>query len=174
MPPRSSVERTPGAEALVRARMRDGATIDEITDTLAATLPDADISRSAVGRYTKAQRELLSALERTDILCDVIGRMLTQRPAGAAGPSAAARAEALRTVIFDRQIEGGSEMGPGDILQLERARHLVEQTFALERRNAGLADGPGEAAAPARQPLSRDAEAAIRAQMERAAEPPAP
>lgn len=168
MPRRSSIEQTPGAEVLVRDRMRDGATVDEITDTLAAALPEAGISRSAVGRYTQAQRALLAAAERTDLLCDVIERALPRR-ADESGQRAMVRAEAMRTVIFDRQIEGGADLSPREVQELERARKLVEETFALERRNAGVGEAPAGTEAAERQPLSRDAEAAIRAQMEGAA-----
>ena len=154
-----------------------GATIDEIADDINAALERGGrperVSRSAVGRATKAREGLLAAKRRQDALLEALRRH------GPASDAMEGRLELIRTLLFDsasQALDADAPMEPAAVkdlasalLNVEKAGHLNDKRIAeAEARAKAEAGARGEKAAR-RQGLSADGAAAIRAAIEGAA-----
>ena len=155
-----------------------GATIDEITDDINAALERGGrperVSRSAVGRATKAREGLLAAKRQQDVLLEAL------RKDGPPSDAMEGRLELIRTLLFKSASQALADpdapMEPADVkhlaaalLNVEKAGHLNDQRIAeAEARARAQAGTRGEKAAR-RQGLSAQGAAAIRAAIEGAA-----
>ena len=93
---RSTIARLPKELAdLCHRLIREGRTIHEITDAL-NTL-DAEVSKSAVGRYVKSAREQMERYREAQV---VAGQWVTQLNENPAGDVSALLAEMLKVVAF--------------------------------------------------------------------------
>jgi len=137
----SSIRRLPKElHELCMRLIRDGATIWEITDKLNEL--DADVSKSAVGRYVKSAREQMARYREAQ---EVAGQWVAQLGENPTGDVGSLLAEMLKTVAFqtlgsmgDAQ-SGESEAKPPkamDIMLLAKAIRDLEATSkaSIERR----------------------------------------
>ncbi|WP_430391082.1 phage protein Gp27 family protein [Dyella sp. 20L07] len=145
MPRRSTIEQLPRELADVCHRLiREGRTIHEITDALNQL--EAEVSKSAVGRYVKGAREQMRQYREAQ---EVAGQWVTQLNENPAGDVSALLAEMLKTVAFQTiaNLGDGSDAPVGkdgkpkapkamDVMLLAKAiRDLEASTKAsLERR----------------------------------------
>jgi hypothetical protein len=105
---RSSVEQLPKELAdLCHRLIREGRTIHEITDALNDL--DAEVSKSAVGRYVKSAREQMAHYREAQA---VAGQWVSQLAENPGGDVSALLAEMLKTVAFRTLADIGSENGP--------------------------------------------------------------
>ena len=155
-----------------------GATIDEIADDINAALErdgrEERVSRSAVGRATKAREGLLAAKRQQDVLLEAL------RKNSPADDAMEGRLELIRILLFnsasqaladpDAQIDSADAKNLASaLLNLEKAGHLSDKRIAeAEARARAKAGARGEQAAR-RQGLSAQGAAAIRAAIEGAA-----
>ena len=173
---RSSVLRLGFGERLDEL-LTAGATIDEIADDCNAALErdgrEERVSRSAVGRATKAREGLLAAKRRQDALLEAL------RQNGPPSDAMEGRLELIRTLLFDSASQALGDDAPMEpaaikdissaLLNVEKAGHLNDQRIAeAEARARAKAGARGEQAAR-RQGLSAQGAAAIRAAIEGAA-----
>lgn len=105
---RSSIEQLPRELAdLCHRLIREGRTIYEITDALNGL--DAEVSKSAVGRYVKGAREQMAHYREAQT---VAGQWVSQLAENPGGDVSALLAEMLKTVAFRTLADIGSEDGP--------------------------------------------------------------
>jgi len=105
---RSSIEQLPKELAdLCHRLIRDGRTIHEITDALNGL--DADVSKSAVGRYVKGARAQMEHYREAQA---VAGQWVSQLSEDPGSDVSALLAEMLKTVAFRTIADIGSEDGP--------------------------------------------------------------
>lgn len=105
---RSSIERLPQELADTCHRLiREGRTIHEITDALNRL--DADVSKSAVGRYVKGAREQMEHYREAQM---VAGQWVSQLSEQPGSDVSALLAEMLKTVAFRTIADIGTENGP--------------------------------------------------------------
>lgn len=138
---RSSIEQLPAEIRDVCLRLiRDGRTIHEITAALNEL--DAEVSKSAVGRYVKSTRELM---QRHLAAQDIAGRLITQLGENPKGDVGALLAEMLKTIAFqlmaDMGSDGGGELSeeaaaelrakPMDIMLLAKGLDHLERAGAV-------------------------------------------
>lgn len=138
---RSSIEQLPAELAdLCHRLIREGRTIEDITDKLNEL--DADVSRSAVGRYVKSARDQMRQYQDAQA---VAGQWVTQLGENPTGDVGALLAEMLKTVAFQSlatmapDAEGkGKPTKPMDIMLLAKAIRDLEATSKanIERRAA--------------------------------------
>lgn len=140
---RSSIERLPRELAdLCHRFIREGRTIHEITDKLNEL--DADVSKSAVGRYVKGAREQMARYRDAQ---DIAGQWVAQLGENPKGDVGSLLAEMLKTVAFQTLAGMGSEEEgpdgkkpkapkPMDIMLLAKAIRDLEATSKanIERR----------------------------------------
>lgn len=177
---RSSIDQLPHEIRDVCLRLiRDGRTIHEITTALNEL--DADVSKSAVGRYVKSTRELM---QRHLAAQNIAGRLIAQLGENPQGDVGALLAEMLKTIAFqlmaDMGTDGGGELDaeaaaelrakPMDIMLLAKGLDHLERAGAIgfkrriEIERLALARQAKAAEATAKQQgLSTDQWAAIRA-----------
>ena len=177
---RSSVLRLGFGERLDEL-LAAGATIDEIAEDLNAALErggrEERVSRSAVGRATKAREGLLAAKRQQDLLLDAL------RKDGPGGDATEQRLEMIRILLLNTASQALADPDtPVDVeaaaavknlasgfLNVEKAGRLSDQRIAeAEARAKARAGARGEKAAR-RQGLSAEGAAAIRAAIEGAA-----
>lgn len=139
----SSIDRLPRQlRDLCLRLIRDGATIHQITDKLNEL--DADVSKSAVGRYVKSAREQMRRYREAQEVAGAWVAQLGENPQGDVG---ALLAEMLKTVAFqtlgsmgDAQADedGKGAPKPMDIMLLAKAIRDLEATSKanIERRAA--------------------------------------
>lgn len=139
----SSIDRLPRQlRDLCLRLIRDGATIHQITDKLNEL--DADVSKSAVGRYVKSAREQMHRYREAQEVAGAWVAQLGENPQGDVG---ALLAEMLKTVAFqtlgsmgDAQADedGKGAPKPMDIMLLAKAIRDLEATSKanIERRAA--------------------------------------
>ena len=102
---RSSIEQLPAEIRDVCLRLiRDGRTIHEITAALNEL--DAEVSKSAVGRYVKNTRALM---QRHLAAQDIAGRLVSQLGENPQGDVGALLAEMLKTIAFQLMADMGSD-----------------------------------------------------------------
>jgi hypothetical protein len=135
MAARSSIARLPKDLAeLCHRLIREGRTIHEITDKLNEL--DADVSKSAVGRYVKGAREQMARYSEAQ---EIAGQWVAQLGENPKGDVGALLAEMLKTVAFQSLAGMGSdEPGadgkppkapkPMDIMLLAKAIRDLEAT----------------------------------------------
>ncbi|URX63265.1 DUF3486 family protein [Luteibacter anthropi] len=105
---RSTIDQLPQDLAdLCHRLIRDGRTIHEITDALNQL--DADVSKSAVGRYVKGAREQMEHYREAQL---VAGQWVTQLNENPGGDVSALLAEMLKTVAFRTIADIGTADGP--------------------------------------------------------------
>lgn len=176
---RSSIDQLPHEIRDVCLRLiRDGRTIHEITTALNEL--DADVSKSAVGRYVKSTRELM---QRHLAAQDIAGRLIAQLGENPQGDVGALLAEMLKTIAFQLMADMGTDGGeldpeaaaelrakPMDIMLLAKGLDHLERAGAigfkrrLEIERLVLARQAKAAESVAKQQgLSTDQWAAIRA-----------
>lgn len=138
---RSSVDRLPRElRDLCLRLIRDGATIHAITDKLNEL--DADVSKSAIGRYVKSAREQMARYREAQ---EVAGKWVAQLGENPTGDVGALLAEMLKTVAFQTLASmGDAQSGdpdaaapkPMDIMLLAKAIRDLESTSkaSIERR----------------------------------------
>jgi len=142
---RSSIEQLPRELAdLCHRLIREGRTIHEITDALNEL--QANVSKSAVGRYTKGAREQMRQYREAQ---EVAGQWVSQLNENPGGDVSALLAEMLKTVAFQAIAGMGDAQGEAkgkdskakapkamDVMLLAKAiRDLEASTKAsLERR----------------------------------------
>ena len=143
MAARSTISRLPKELAdLCHRLIREGKTIHEITDKLNEL--DADVSKSAVGRYVKGAREQMARYREAQ---DIAGQWVAQLGENPNGDVGALLAEMLKTVAFQALAGmGNDEAGadgkkpkapkPMDIMLLAKAIKDLESTSKanIERR----------------------------------------
>ncbi len=142
MAARSSIARLPKDLAdLCHRLIREGRTIHEITDKLNEL--DADVSKSAVGRYVKSAREQMERYREAQVVAGQWVAQLGENPSGDVG---ALLAEMLKTVAFQSLASMGDAQGedaagakppkPMDIMLLAKAIRDLEATSKanIERR----------------------------------------
>ena len=113
MAPRSSIEMDPRIKAAADAAIRDGRTIDEIVAALQAL--GAEVSRSAVGRYTYKTRATMAKLAEAREVARVWADKFGSEPDGDVGQLVG---QVLHAVAFAQasqmaDAEPGAEEGPG-------------------------------------------------------------
>lgn len=137
---RSTVARLPKDLADVCHRLiREGSTILEITAKLNEL--DAEVSKSAVGRYVKSAREQMRQYQDAQA---VAGQWVTQLGENPTGDVGALLAEMLKTVAFQALAtmapddSGAVATKPMDIMLLAKAIRDLEATSKanIERRAA--------------------------------------
>lgn len=137
---RSSIEQLPGELAdLCHRLIREGRTIEDITDKLNEL--DADVSRSAVGRYVKSARDQMRQYQDATAVAGQWVAQLGENPSGDVG---ALLAEMLKTVAFQTLATMAPETDgskarptkPMDIMLLAKAIRDLEATSKanIERR----------------------------------------
>lgn len=136
---RSSIEQLPAdLTDLVHRLIREGRTIEDITDKLNEL--DADVSRSAVGRYVKGARDQMKQYQDAQA---VAGQWVTQLGENPTGDVGALLAEMLKTVAFQALASmaptddgRGKPTKPMDIMLLAKAIRDLEATSKanIERR----------------------------------------
>lgn len=140
MAARSSIAKLPRELSdLCHRLIREGRTIHEITDAL-NTL-DADVSKSAVGRYVKSAREQMEHYRDAQAVAGQWVSQLNENPSGDVG---ALLAEMLKTVAFQTMASMGDVEStakptkPMDIMLLAKAIRDLEATSKanIERRAA--------------------------------------
>lgn len=148
---RSSIEQLPVDLADVCHRLiREGRTIEEITDKLNEL--DADVSRSAVGRYVKSARDQMKQYQDAQAVAGQWVAQLGENPTGDVG---ALLAEMLKTVAFQALANmapaedgKGKATKPMDIMLLAKAiRDLEATSKANIERRAAIEKGAIERAA---------------------------
>lgn len=103
MPRRSTIDQLPREIRDTCTRLiREGRTIFEITDALNAL--DADVSKSAVGRYVKSTRELMKRHLQAQ---EIAGRLVAQLGENPTGDVGSLLAEMLKTLAFQLMAEMG-------------------------------------------------------------------
>lgn len=125
--------------ALCHRLIREGRTIEEITDKLNEL--DAGVSRSAVGRYVKSAREQMRQHQEAQAVAGQWVEQLGENPKGDVG---ALLAEMLKTVAFQTLATMAPESDdstarptkPMDIMLLAKAIRDLEATSKanIERR----------------------------------------
>lgn len=135
----SSITRLPPELAQLCHRLiREGRTIHQITDKLNEL--DAEVSKSAVGRYVKSAREQMAQYQAAQAVAGQWVAALGENPTGDVG---ALLAEMLKTVAFQALATmGPDETGaakptkPMDIMLLAKAIRDLESTSKanIERR----------------------------------------
>ena len=133
MAARSTIARLPKELADACHRLiREGRTIHEITDALNAL--DAEVSKSAVGRYVKSARENMQRYREAQ---EVAGQWVTKLNENPSGDVSALLTEMLKTVAFqtigsmgDAQAEEGDKGKPKpmDIMLLAKAIRDLESS----------------------------------------------
>lgn len=113
MAPRSSIELDPRVKEAADAAIRDGRTIDEIVEALQAL--GADVSRSAVGRYTYKTRATMAKLQEAREVAKVWADKFGSEPDGDVGQLVG---QVLHAVAFSQasqmaDAEPGTENAPG-------------------------------------------------------------
>ena len=113
MAPRSSIELDPRVKEAADAAIRDGRTIDEIVEALQAL--GADVSRSAVGRYTYKTRATMAKLAEAREVAKVWADKFGSEPDGDVGQLVG---QVLHAVAFSQasqmaDAEPGTENAPG-------------------------------------------------------------
>lgn len=135
---RSKVDTLPSeVRDLVHRLIRDGRTIAQIVEQLQAI--DADVSKSAVGRYTKSYKQLLPQLQHARELAERVTTQVNENPRGDVGTLLA---ETLRLLAFNtigdlsEKSEAGKVAKPGEIMFLAKAIKDLESTAkqSIERR----------------------------------------
>lgn len=107
---RSTIEQLPRELAdLCHRLIRDGRTIHEITDALNEL--GADVSKSAVGRYTKGAREKMEHYREAQA---VAGQWVSQLNEDPGSDVSSLLAEMLKTVAFQTIASMGTEQGELD------------------------------------------------------------
>ena len=112
MPKRASIERLPAKiRTAALEAIRDGASIDEITETIRDL--GGDVSRTAVGRYAKKARDAVRRQQEGERFAEIWVRELGERPEGRTGRLAL---EMLRTTAMHAAFELGEseEKVPAD------------------------------------------------------------
>lgn len=110
MPRRSSLEQLPRELSdLCHRLIREGRTIHEITDALNEL--GAEVSKSAVGRYTKGAREKMEHYREAQT---VAGQWVTQLSEDPGSDVSSLLAEMLKTVAFQTIANIGTEQGEVD------------------------------------------------------------
>ncbi|HEY4145179.1 DUF3486 family protein [Pinirhizobacter sp.] len=105
---RSTIDQLPRELAdLCHRLIREGRTIYEITDALNQL--DAEVSKSAVGRYVKGAREQMDHYREAQM---VAGQWVSQLNENPGGDVSALLAEMLKTVAFRTIADIGSADGP--------------------------------------------------------------
>ena len=173
---RSTLQKLPPAilEAAHQA-IRDGATVDEITERIRDL--GGTISRSAVGRYTKRARDLVERQREADRIAEIWVREIGEQPEGRTGRLAI---ETLRTLAMHAAIdlgEGEVALDPEAIGALALAMRRIEAAGKLttDREIAIAREAESKAAERAdevvmKAGLSADTAAMIRAAIEGAPE----
>lgn len=143
---RSSIEQLPRELAdLCHRLIREGRTIYEITDALNGL--DAEVSKSAVGRYVKGAREQMRQYREAQ---EVAGQWVSQLNEKPTGDVSALLTEMLKTVAFQTIAGLGHSEGelgkdgqpkstkPMDVMLLAKAIRDLEASTkqSLERRAA--------------------------------------
>ena len=117
---RSSIEQLPAELAdLCHRLIREGRTIEDITDKLNEL--DADVSRSAVGRYVKSARESMEKYRQAQEVAKVWVDKLEAEPSGDVGRLLP---EMLRVVAFQTLTSMGESeqtVGAMDVMLLAKA-----------------------------------------------------
>lgn len=129
---RSSIDQLPHEIRDVCLRLiRDGRTIHEITTALNEL--DADVSKSAVGRYVKSTRELM---QRHLAAQNIAGRLIAQLGENPQGDVGALLAEMLKTIAFQLMADMGTD-GAGE-LDAEAAAELRAKPMDIMLLAKGL------------------------------------
>ncbi len=137
---RSSIEHLPHEIRDVCLRLiRDGRTIHEITAALNDL--DADVSKSAVGRYVKSTRALM---QRHLAAQDIASRLVADLGENPKGDVGALLAEMLKTIAFQLMADMADESGeldaeaaaelrakPMDIMLLAKSLDHLERAGAI-------------------------------------------
>lgn len=150
---RSSLARLPkDLSALLHRLIREGCTIEDITAKLNEL--DADVSRSAVGRYVKSAREQMQRYREAQAVAGQWVAQLGENPGGDVG---ALLAEMLKVLAFqtlttmapDPDGDGtGAPASPSDIMLLAKSiRDLEATTKARMAREAAVEKAAIERAA---------------------------
>ncbi|HRQ63894.1 MAG TPA: DUF3486 family protein [Xanthomonadaceae bacterium] len=137
---RSTIERLPrDLRDLCLRLIREGSTIHQITDKLNEL--DADVSKSAVGRYVKSAREQMARYREAQEIAGQWVTQLNERPNGDVGALLPEMLKliALETMnrISDEQVANpDSKTKPMDVMLLAKAFRDLEATTkgSLERR----------------------------------------
>lgn len=130
---RSTIERLPRElRDLCLRLIREGSTIHQITDKLNEL--DADVSKSAVGRYVKNTRELMQRYQAAQAVAGKLVAQIGENPGGDVG---ALLAEMLKTIAFQLMAEMGTEDAedlrakPMDVMLLGKALDHIERAGAV-------------------------------------------
>jgi len=113
MAPRSSIEQDPRIKEAADEAIRSGATVDQILEALQGI--GADVSRSAVGRYTFKVRSTMAKLREAREVAKVWADKFGSEPDGDVGQLVG---QVLHAVAFAQashmaDAEPGQEDGPG-------------------------------------------------------------
>lgn len=134
---RSSIDQLPRELTdLCNRLIRDGRTIYEITDALNQL--DAEVSKSAVGRYVKSTRELM---QRYSAAQEIAGKLIAQIGENPTGDVGSLLAEMLKTIAFQLMAEMGDAVEGADGADGLRAKPMDIMLLAkgldhLERAGA--------------------------------------
>lgn len=140
---RSTLERLPKALRKEVDRMvRDGATIDEITDALQEQYASDAPSRSAVGRYTQRVRAAAAKLRESRELARVWVQEIGEQPDGDVGRLMVQLLQGLVSEELMRRSEAPGETKLDDLKALaqtirataESGRLATQQADLIERR----------------------------------------
>lgn len=108
MAARSTIAKLPRELAeLCHRLIREGATIHQITDKLNEL--DADVSKSAVGRYVKSTRAMM---QRYQAAQEIAGKLVAQIGENPTGDVGALLAEMLKTIAFQMMADLGDAEAP--------------------------------------------------------------
>jgi predicted transcriptional regulator len=137
----SSIDRLPhDLVALCNRLIRDGRTIHEITDKLNEL--DAEVSKSAVGRYVKSTREQMQRFREAQ---EVAGRWVSELGENAKGDVATLCQQMLTGIAYQtldqvaqQQLDGTSDqpVKAGDLMLFAKALESLESSskHSIERR----------------------------------------
>ena len=173
MAPRSSIEQDPRVKAAADEAIRNGATIDQIVETLQVL--GADVSRSAVGRYTFKTRAAMAKLREVREVAKVWADKFGSEPDGDIGQlvgqvlHALAYQQATAMTDLEPGDEGG---GPREIMFLAGAlkdiasanKITADRILKVRKETAAKAAAEVEKVAKSRG-LSADAVAEIRSKI---------
>lgn len=124
---RSTIERLPRELAdLCNRLIRDGSTIHQITDKLNEL--DADVSKSAVGRYVKNTRAMM---QRYHAAQEIAGKLVAQIGENPTGDVGALLAEMLKTIAFQMMADLGEADEAGDGADGEKPEGVKPMEFML-------------------------------------------
>lgn len=136
---RSTIEQLPPELSdLCHRLIREGRTIEDITEKLNEL--DADVSRSAVGRYVKGAREQMKNLREAQTVASQWVRQINENPQGDVSALLTDLLSSLSYQVISTMTPddngGGKRVKPMDIMLLAKAIRDLEATSKanIERR----------------------------------------